>query len=47
MAQEPPLNPGDEAEPSAPGSGEDICPNCNGSGKSEGTDARPAAVREK
>lgn len=33
MAQQPPLNPGDEAEPGKPGSGEDLCPDCNGSGK--------------
>jgi hypothetical protein len=28
-----PLSPGDEAAPGTPGSGEDICPECNGSGK--------------
>ncbi|SAK87809.1 hypothetical protein AWB77_04723 [Caballeronia fortuita] len=38
MAQEPPLNPGDEAEPGAPGTGEDLCPDCNGTGKREGTE---------
>jgi hypothetical protein len=40
MAQEPPLNPGDEAEPGAPGTGEDICPDCNGSGKLDGADCK-------
>ncbi|KIG03550.1 hypothetical protein [Caballeronia concitans] len=38
MAQEPPLSPGDEAEPGVPGTGEDICPDCNGSGKRDGAD---------
>ncbi|HEX8604628.1 MAG TPA: hypothetical protein VF774_18415 [Pseudoduganella sp.] len=28
-----PLNPGDEAAPGTPGSGEDVCPACHGSGK--------------
>lgn len=28
----PPLSPGDEAEPGTPGSGEDVCPVCHGSG---------------
>jgi len=27
------LNPGDEAAPGTPGSGEDICPTCAGTGK--------------
>jgi DnaJ-class molecular chaperone len=27
------LNPGYEAEPGTPGSGEDVCPVCHGSGK--------------
>ncbi|GGB87484.1 hypothetical protein [Pseudoduganella buxea] len=35
----PPLNPGDEAAPGTPGSGEDTCPSCNGSGKS--SDGKP------
>ncbi len=26
------LNPGDEAQPGAPGTGENTCPACNGSG---------------
>ncbi|UGQ49013.1 hypothetical protein [Massilia endophytica] len=29
----PPLSPGDEAAPGTPGSGDDTCPVCNGSGK--------------
>jgi RecJ-like exonuclease len=29
----PKLNPGDEAKPGTPGTGEDICPDCNGKGK--------------
>nr|WP_062638083.1 hypothetical protein [Caballeronia arationis] len=31
-----PLNPGDEAEPGTPGSGEDLCSVCNGSGNKDG-----------
>jgi hypothetical protein len=31
-----PLNPGDEAEPGAPGTGEDICPVCGGDGEAQG-----------
>ena len=27
------MNPGDEAKPGTPGSGEDICPECNGKGR--------------
>jgi DnaJ-class molecular chaperone len=30
------LKPGDEAAPGTPGTGEDICPECNGSGKADG-----------
>jgi RecJ-like exonuclease len=29
----PKMNPGDEAKPGTPGTGEDICPECNGKGK--------------
>ena len=29
------LNPGAEAAPGTPGTGEDICPECNGTGKVE------------
>lgn len=32
----PELNPGDEAPPGTPGTGEDVCPECEGSGKKEG-----------
>jgi hypothetical protein len=28
--------PGDEAPPGTPGTGEDICPECNGSGRKDG-----------
>jgi len=28
--------PGDEARPGTPGTGEDICPDCNGSGRRDG-----------
>ena len=28
--------PGDEAAPGTPGTGEDLCPQCNGSGKRNG-----------
>jgi hypothetical protein len=30
------LNPGDVAPPGTPGTGEDICPDCNGNGRLEG-----------
>lgn len=30
---ERPVNPGDEASPGMPGTGDDICPECNGKGK--------------
>jgi hypothetical protein len=32
---EPPLSPGDDAEPGTPGTGEDICKVCHGSGKNK------------
>ena len=32
MPDDPPLNPGDEAAPGTPGTGEDICRRCNGRG---------------
>jgi hypothetical protein len=32
---EKPLNPGDQAPPGAPGTGENSCPACHGSGKLE------------
>lgn len=30
------LNPGDEAEPGTPGTGENICPDCRGTGRRDG-----------
>jgi DnaJ-class molecular chaperone len=33
-------NPGDEAPPGMPGTGEDICPECHGSGKVNGQPCR-------
>jgi hypothetical protein len=33
VSEEPKLNPGDQAEPGTPGTGENICPECSGSGK--------------
>jgi len=32
----PPLAPGDEAAPGTPGTGEDVCPACGGTGKIDG-----------
>jgi DnaJ-class molecular chaperone len=29
------MNPGDEAKPGTPGTGEDICPECNGKGRNQ------------
>ena len=31
------LNPGDEAAPGTPGTGEDICPLCHGGGRMDGS----------
>ncbi len=31
--QKPKLYPGDQAEPGTPGAGENLCPECNGTGK--------------
>jgi DnaJ-class molecular chaperone len=44
------LNPGDEAARGTPGTGEDICPECNGSGRIDGAacpncDGRGTIVR--
>lgn len=36
--QQPKPRPGDEARPGTPGTGEDICPKCNGKGR---IDAKP------
>lgn len=33
-----PLNPGDEAPAGTPGTGEDVCPVCQGSGRAADTD---------
>lgn len=38
---DPPLNPGDEAAPGTPGTGEDLCPHCGGTGEHDG---RPCPV---
>jgi hypothetical protein len=35
MSEEP-LNPGDEAAPGTPGTGENLCPQCSGSGRADG-----------
>lgn len=32
-SDKPKLNPGDQAEPGTPGTGENICPECKGSGR--------------
>ena len=32
----PPLNPGDQAAPGTPDTGENLCPQCGGSGRNEG-----------
>lgn len=37
-APQPHLRPGDQAPPGTPGTGENICGNCGGSGKVEGRD---------
>lgn len=29
------LNPGDQAAPGTPGTGEDVCPKCHGSGRAD------------
>ncbi|MBB5709754.1 hypothetical protein [Sphingomonas xinjiangensis] len=36
-------NPGDEAEPGTPGTGENICPQCNGSGEFSGRECSDCA----
>lgn len=33
-----PLNPGDDAPPGTPGTGENVCPACQGSGKRAGAE---------
>ncbi|XSC47011.1 hypothetical protein ACF1BQ_016205 [Bradyrhizobium sp. RDT10] len=37
------LNPGDEAARGTPGTGDDICPECGGEGRIDGSPARTAA----
>jgi hypothetical protein len=34
----PPLNPGDQAAPGTPGTGESVCPKCSGTGSINGED---------
>jgi hypothetical protein len=36
-----PLNPGDEARPGTPGTGENVCRRCGGSGRTEGGGSCP------
>ena len=36
MPDDPPLPPGDEAAPGTPGTGEDVCRVCNGTGRQDG-----------
>ena len=36
-----PMNPGDEAPAGTPGTGEDVCPRCKGSGKLNAEQACP------
>lgn len=33
-----PQHPGDQAEPGTPGTGENLCPDCSGSGRLDGRD---------
>ena len=35
MSEHDEMAPGDEAPPGTPGTGEDICPHCNGAGRHE------------
>ena len=37
QASNPPLNPGDEAARGTPGTGDDVCPECNGKGRLDGS----------
>ena len=37
QAANPMLNPGDEAAPGTPGTGDDICPQCHGNGRVNGS----------
>ena len=38
MTDQPELAPGDDAEPETPGTGEDLCPRCGGTGEVAGAD---------
>jgi len=38
--QNTPTNPGDEAPPGTPGTGEAICPDCHGTGKVGGSECK-------
>ncbi len=38
MTEHDEMAPGDEAPPGTPGTGEDICPRCSGSGRVDGSD---------
>jgi len=40
-ATPPKMRPGDEAPAGTPGTGEDICPECNGSGRKAGKETCP------
>ena len=39
-AAERKLNPGDEASPGTPGTGDDVCPECHGTGRINGQQCR-------
>ena len=45
QAQPEKLNPGDEAARGTPGTGEDVCPECNGSGRIDGARCRNCGGR--
>ena len=36
VAPSAPMSPGDEARPGTPGTGENVCPSCGGSGRIDG-----------
>jgi DnaJ-class molecular chaperone with C-terminal Zn finger domain len=40
LADNPPRNPGDEASPGSPQTGEHLCPDCGGSGRLQGEPCR-------
>lgn len=41
LVQPPPMQPGDEAPPGVPGTGETVCRLCGGSGRSKGGETCP------